>query len=749
MPSSMSSVENIVLTYGQICSKLHERRLAEAIDLLRVMVGDTRKEFLNERLDGLLDTYKNILKHSFSGVPDPQRQQVYLYLVRSLLEFADELKEILLSNNTHLNTYRVKKEMMAQGQIERSEAQTIIGSLTFDRELTGVLRGLNLADSGVYASREEALVQVFNIIWLANKYTDTEMVLLESVCDSESLPWHDKALVVSALTLSLLRYFDTNKFLLLFRFIRKKELHVWERAMIGVFIGFLKYNDRYYLYPQLDKETQALKGFPDIEKHIEAILVQFTRSKETDRVRKKWEEDILPAMLKMRPKIEEKLDLNRIIEEDYSDPEGKNPDWETVFEDSPDLLNKLQEFTEMQMEGMDVFISAFSQLKGFPFFQQISNWFVPFYAENQSIAPYVNEASGEVDLFPLFEKLQGTYFMCNSDKYSFCFNVGLLPQEQKSMMMNLLNQEMKSINELEQAEELINSLAMTRSVYTQYLQDLYRFFKLHPWKKEFDDIFSMELDLYETSFIKQLLTGKHTIRNIAEFYFDKGFYPDALKIFNAILQDDTSNIELFEKIAYCFEKTGDFQQAYWYYQKADLIESDRLWIIKKLAMCSKMLNNWEEALSHYRQADDLSDDDLTIQASIGQCLIHLEQYQEALDVYFKLEVLSPDNRKIRRPLAWCSFLLGKFDTARDYLERLLVEDPDNKYDTMNLGHVMWCMNDPVQAFSLYAKSLREWKDYQAFVTSFYEDKKHLLNHQIDAFEIDLMLDYLNIEGTAS
>lgn len=735
------TTQDVIKDYQKICKMLHRRQVADAIPMLRKMVGLSNREFMNEQLDELLDTYRNILRHSFTATKDPEREKVYHYLIRSLLELADELKEFMLTREASLNTYRIKQDLLRNNRMERGDAMRILESLTLDKELASLLKEVKVGD---LPSREEGLVRVFNIIWLSDKYSEGEMELLQAACDSPKLPWHDKSLVVSALTLSLLRYFDLNKFLILFRFLEKRQEFVWERAMVGVFLGFLKYNDRYYLYPQLEEKTLALQEFPNIEQNIEAILIQFTKSKETDKVKKKWEKEILPEIIKMRPKIEEKLDLDNIFQEEFG--EEKNPDWETVFEDAPDLLNKLQEFTEMQMEGMDVFISAFSQLKGFPFFREISNWFVPFHAGNQILAPITQTPVKEFDLSPLVEKLETTYFMCNSDKYSFCLNLEQVPDQQKAMMMNMLNAEMENIGELEKDEGLINSFARTKSIYTQYFQDLYRFFKLHPWRREFDDMFNMELDLYETSFVKHLVSDRKTIRNIAEFYFDKKFYPDALKVFLAIQDEDRSNIELFEKIAFCYEKTGRFDFAFNYYQKADLIDSNRLWIIKKLAYCCKLLNRWTEALRYYREAEKQDPEDLKIQANTGQCLIHLGHYQEALDVYFKVEVLAPENHRIRRPLAWCSFILGKLDTARDYLERLLADEPGNKYDLMNMGHVLWCMNEPEKALQAYSKSLAAWASIGGFTASFNEDRKHLALHSISDFDMDLMLDFLHLKA---
>ena len=725
------------------CKLIQRRRLSDAIVVLRQMIHDTGREYLHERLNELHENYAQLLQHSFTGVEDPERDKVYRYLMRSMLEMADQLRETGMMESGRGQVYSLKKQLYQKKASEQIEAMQLLEDLTFDDELAGLLKDVKVGDAGSSGEREKALSQLFHIIWLADVYSEEENKLLETACDSDLLPWHDKALIVSALTLSLLRYFDPNKFMLLFRFVEKQQELVWERALTGLFICFLKYNDRHELYPSLVEKTRELQEMPNIEQHMEAILVQFVKSRETRKVQKKWEEEIMPEIMKMRPKIEEKLDLDNIV----SDPleEEKNPDWETVFEDSPDLLNKLQELTEMQMDGMDVFISAFARLKHFPFFREISNWFLPFYSENPMIKPEVTGQGQGPDLTPLIEKLESTYFMCNSDKYSFCLNLAMVPDQQKSMMMNMLNAEMENISELEKDKDALNGLAKAKSIFTQYFQDLYRFYKLHPWRADFDDVFQLEFDIHGIDFVNHLISEDKPIRNIAEFLFDKQFYDDALRIFLSIIEKDTSNIELFEKIAFCYEKTGQVSKAYDYYKKADLIETNRLWIIKKMAWCAKMLNKWEEALNHYRQAEEMAPDDMRVQANIGQCLIHLEEYAEALDYYFKVEVLAPENHKIRRPLAWCSFLLGKHDTARDYLERLLDEEPGNHYDLINLGHVLWCQGQPMEAFKKYVQSIFAWKSIKDFEQSFNEDRKHLADKGIRETDMNLMLDYLKLQ----
>ena len=57
--------------------------------------------------------------------------------------------------------------------------------------------------------------------------------------------------------------------------------------------------------------------------------------------------------------------------------------------------------------------------------------------------------------------------------------------------MELFNMELKAMNEMAQDDDLIHTDARTRVIITQYFHDLYRFYKLHPLKNEFDDVFNL------------------------------------------------------------------------------------------------------------------------------------------------------------------------------------------------------------------------------------------------------------------
>ena len=470
------------------------------------------------------------------------------------------------------------------------------------------------------------------------------------------------------------------------------------------------------------------------------LKIQLLKSKETEKITRKLQDEIIPEMVKYQPILKHKLDLDNILSDDYL--EDKNPDWERVFEDAPDLLDKLQEISKLQMEGADVFMSAFSRLKHFEFFNEITNWFRPFHTDNFVINEVLDKEEENFNTSLFLDGLSKSFFMCNSDKYSFCLNIQYMPELQKSMMLEMFNAELEGLREIQEEDEILNKSTRIKSIYSQYIQDLYRFYKLHPLRGEFKDIFNLKLDFYYCDFFTTLVKDDDILRNIGEFFFEKDYYEQALEIYLLLNSKGNNNLEIFEKIGYSYQKLKNYKEALSFYRKAELFEANRAWNLKKLALCNRHLKNYEESLKYYLEAEKIEPDNLYIQTYIGHSYLDLKQYDEALKYYFKVEFTADENRKVLRPIAWCSFVLGKFEKAKEYFERLM-ENEANKYDFMNLGHVEWCLGDRKAALKNYKTSInREDNNLKSFMGSFEEDKKYLIQFGIKESEITFMIDYL-------
>lgn len=722
--------------YRKITDLISGKQIKDALDELAVLCRNCRNTDLVSQLEGHTQTYLNILKYSFEVAgDDPEKEKVYHRLLRSVLGLADDIADDIIRSGKLVKYYEIYAT--SEGETERVSAEMArLAERIKLKNQSGVSGDID--NNEVYRN---ALHKLFAIILLTNKLSEKNISLLDKVNDPEGLPWHDKSLIVSALTLSLLRYFDTGKVNMLFRFYESGEHQVWQRALLGLVIVFAHYDYRIEYYPELINRLTATQGMHDLNKTVENIIIQYIKAKETEKVTRKIRDEILPEMIRIKSRLEEKLDLDNILTN--LNPEEKNPEWENFFKETPGVYNKLEEFTKMQMEGADVFMGAFAMLKGFEFFSHIHNWFLPFYKDNEHISPSLAGGNQGYNINELLEGIERSTFLCNSDKYSFCLNLKQMSVLQKSSMMEFFNAELKAMNELSGDEELINAESRNKAVITQYFQDLYRFFRLHPLHHEFEDIFNLSNELHNTRFFRIWVDDTDTLRNIGEFFFEKEYYRDALNVFSnvVIIQQ---NYEIFEKMAYSYQKLADFDKALEYYHKAELYGHNKIWLMNRIAYCSRKRGDYDTALDYYGQAENLDPDNKDIQLSFAQTYLEMEKYQDALKYYFRIEYSQPDNYRVYRPIAWCSFMLGKFETARKYLSRS-IDIAGNRHDYMNMGHICWVMGDKKEAIDNYRKSLSAGNmDFELFSKSFSDDGKYLISNGINKFDIVLMLDYIKL-----
>lgn len=719
------------------------KKIKNSLDVLyELVIISEYGDYINQ-WENLKATYSNIITYSAKGVDDPQREKIYNRLIISILELSDLVIQKILTKTASQQTYRLKSKLDREINFGRDEAVRLIDNLSFNQELSEILKDNVISSEDQSGtddqSRKDLVVNVFNRIWLADKFNEGNIFMVRELIKVD-FPWYEKCLFVSALTLSLQRCFDISKIELLCDFYEYGEEQVSQRALIGLLIGLSLYNDRIKNYPEILKRLELYSDDEQIGKDIETVIIQFVKSRETEKITKKFTEEIVPEVVKITPRLKDKLDLDNILSDDFS--EDKNPEWEKFFEDSPGIYDKLEEFSRLQMEGSDVFLSAFSMLKHFDFFREMSNWFKPFHQSEETVRKSLKGQTANVDSGKFIEGIDKSAFLCNSDKYSFCLNVRQMPEAQKSMMMELFNAELEAMKEIAEEEKIINKAESVKKIYTQYIQDLYRFYKLYPLKNEFEDIFSSDLKIHEAHVFRAAVNDKKILWNIAQCYFERDFFEEARDIYIRLNNEGDNSYEIFEKIAYCNQRMGNFREALNYYLKAELFDTNRAWLLKKIAFCYRKLKDPENAIKYYKQTEKLDPENIFVQVSIGHCYLDLEDYENALNYYYKVELQDPSNIKVLRPIAWCSFITGKLDNAKKYLKKLVEKDA-GKFDYMNLGHVEWCLGNKETAIENYIKSIKQKdNDLERFLSSFKGDERFLLKNGVKEDDIPLMIDYL-------
>jgi tetratricopeptide (TPR) repeat protein len=385
-------------------------------------------------------------------------------------------------------------------------------------------------------------------------------------------------------------------------------------------------------------------------------------------------------------------------------------------------------------------MGSFAMLKMFPYFSENANWFMPFFIANPQIDRFTDVVS-EMNRFFL-DVISGAPMLCNSDKYSFCFSIENLPAENRDLLAQGMNAEISQLIEIQKDEEITNPGKLRGIVSNQFIQDLYRFYKLHPRRNDFEDIFSWRFDFHNQQVIGKLLKeDEKMLRNLAEYYFRKNYFTEAAEIYSYLIEVEKDG-ELYQKLGYCFQKNGDFAKALEYYRKAELFDMNKQWLFNKTALCYRNLKKPKKALEYYLEVEKLDEENLNTELNIGHCYLELGEYEKALKYYFKVEYLAPGNRKVWRPLGWCSFVTGKKEQAEKYFS-LIIGDEPGKHDLMNMGHVQWCMGNRKAALDFYKRSISpSLFSEKEFFEVFQEDLQHLLEQGVDKDDVPIMLDQL-------
>ena len=164
--------------------------------------------------------------------------------------------------------------------------------------------------------------------------------------------------------------------------------------------------------------------------------------------------------------------------------------------------------------------------------------------------------------------------MCNSNRYSFCLGLNLIPQAQREMMMGQMGAESEEIKQLQREAQAMNPKVDEEVISNQYMQDLYRFFKVNSYRNNFFDIFSLSLNFYNKQSITPLISDDESMRKIAHYCFDKNNFKEALYVFERMIKSDEHNEDLWQKIGYCRQMLNNNDGALEAYLQADLLNPD-------------------------------------------------------------------------------------------------------------------------------------------------------------------------------
>ncbi|OQB64053.1 MAG: tetratricopeptide repeat protein [Bacteroidetes bacterium ADurb.Bin145] len=736
-------IKKVILQHKQLCSLVSEKKVKQSLDILSDMITRASSGEFRDQYDNLVMTYRNMLAYTIEGINDPERGKIYTKLIQSILELSDRVRQDILSHYSGWTTYWVKQQTEKEQKLTGKSIIESVDDLMFKSDLDEWLKfsnEINPDPESEISKKHKLLIRnIFNHLWLTDYYGEAEESLINIFLNSVKFRWYEASIFTTAITLSSLRTWQSVKLLNLIRIYKSGQEQVMERALSGLILNLHYYNGRVLLYPEISSAVKDLAQSAIFREHCRIIVLQTIRSRETENLSRKLHDEILPQVAKLKPRLEDKLDLDNILPKDKS--EERNPDWSEMFSGSEEIFRTMEELTKLQMEGADVYMSAFANLKHFDFFRDFPNWFMPFHPDHEVVNEIFRDEILGQGTNELAEAMYRTPFICNSDKYSLILNLKYLPDAQKTMMLKVFRMELEGLQQLGDDESMTDPNRRFRINVTQYLQDIYRFYKLSPYRKEFEDIFSGRLDIYNSEFFRLTCNAAEVEAGLADYFFSKNFYDDALSLYLRQADEKPDDAQLNEKIGYCYQQNTDYEEALKYYKRAELIDR-KPWTIKKIALCLRRMGKNEEALEQYLQAGKMEPDNLHTTIMTAHCYLDLKDYNEALKYYFKIEYNDPGNLNILRPIAYCYLALGRFGDSQKYYDRLS-SGKLTANDLINMGHLALCQGNKKEAVDLYRRSIISGEvTKEKFMTIFSDDKSLLISSGVNPDDLPILLDYL-------
>lgn len=723
------------IRHDKIKSLLSKGRLNDSFRLLRKLNSAQTDSKISDRLNNLEQTYRYMIHYLVEGFPDDGREGVLSDIVSEL----HYINDLILRNSVLPASEDIYSSAL---RFENIRKATLEGRLrdyseAFPKSELALIAG---GDRETEKNMETSLESVFTYVWTMFGASPDEYKELTRLVKSPDMPFPFKAQIISALLLGNLRYFDREALLSLIDIYEANvSTKLSARALVAIFLIVSANHERIKNDSRIKTRLSLWKDDMLIYPRLREVLMNIVRARDTERINKKVQNELLPEIMKLRPEIIKKL-KNATEEMDVESLE-ENPEWEELLSKNG-VGDKLKELTEIQLDGGDVMMMAFSNLKTFPFFNNVANWFLPFFSHHSEI---MNDNVDGLEGFSEILDMEGV--MCDSDKYSFALSLNRMPPEQKKIMSQRMGMEMSQLKEIMEEKKLVPGASEFDMEVTRYVRNLYRFFKLFRRKNDFRDPFDSPIDFKSLPFLSELLSDSEILSLVGEFYFKRGYYKEALPLFLALERNGIDESLLWEKIGYCYNAMKELEEALIWYRKAELLNPDSQWLIKKIALVSRMLNRSEEAAEYYQKALENDPDNYKLLISTGNCLLEADKYDEALKHYYHAAYIQPERISSLRAIAWGELLNGNFDKSLETYRRILSSDEAAFNDYLNAGHAAFLSGDLKETVRMYLRCTEEEEGMKRLRESVTEDLPTLMKKGVDPRILNFVLDKVGYDST--
>lgn len=666
----------------RVKDELLRGNVGRAISEMDVYLTAYPQQHTAERLAALKTDYELMEDYWRRGLHDPQQATLYQHLLQRMY--------VLYANVAVYQ--RIRRSSFLSGVYGRVREEHQSWSMAAIRErlesFVSEVAMLQLEpkhqreekSAALYKAHQQMLNALFDFILTSRMWTDGVADDFREVLTSPTVDTIDQQQIVSAVMMSLLNQFDMAKFRLLTDVYRlSQDEDVRQRALVGWVLA--RDSQWTEVYPEQLQIVEALLASEDTCCELTELQMQLVYCLNAENDTQTIQKEIMPDLLKNN---HFRITRNG-IEEQEEDPmeDILNPDA------SEQRMERMEEtfyrMMDMQRQGSDIYFGGFSQMKRYPFFYDMGNWFVPFYMQHPDIAQFVRKMEGNRFL----ERVMASGPFCSSDKYSFVIAFQQVMDRMPESMRQMMKRGEATVGEMEQEEQ--QSPAYIRRAY---LMDVYRFFRLFPNRSELCNPF-------DTS---QEELG-HSL-----FFCDRMFSNTSLEMAK---EKVVRLLKRFHRERSARQVLDSYAEAcrnvQYYMWRGEYEEALKLQPHHERAMAGRArqlfdAGQYGQAIDFYDQLLALKPDQTSYLLNKAVCLVNLKEYEQALQILFHLNFDHPDDQNVSRVLAWALTCGGRLEQSLKLYARLTAEEAATAEDWLNSGYCLWLngqVNEAAEAFRKY------------------------------------------------
>ncbi|MBP5799135.1 MAG: tetratricopeptide repeat protein [Prevotella sp.] len=682
-----------------VYDRLNSKGLSSAISAMEIYLSKYPNQALSDRLYAIQADFQRMADYWKQGYKDPQLPTLYTQLLHRLyVIYVDAQINHAVGQSTFLSAVYMRLRMTARNwsvQTLREALESYVSDMAMMELEPSHVRDKH--EKELHRQHHQLMSEWFDNLWLSSIWTDGQASAIEEILLSPTIESYDQQLLASAITIAVINHFDMAKFrLLLHVYQQATDENIRQRALVG-WVMALCSETATCLYGEEMEELKNLLADKAVCLELMQLQQQIIYCVNAEKDHQTIQKEIIPDLLKngnykiTRNGIEE-------VEEDSLNDILHPDEEERRMEQMEESFQRMQ---DMQKQGSDIYFGGFSQMKRFSFFQDMSNWFVPFYEDHPGIAEVTERFKNNQFLSSIFNVAP----FCNSDKYSFVLAFSQVVDRIPKDMLQMFERGEASFGEV--AQEVLSSTAYIRRLY---LQDLYRFYKIFSHRSEFRSPFEHMDEIFFANPIFRDTPLETCFNDVAAFLIKQHRWNEAVKVLDNCGKAHR-DFRFYMMAGYLSMRSGCsfvnmFDEAVSLYEKALALEPEDEKAHLGHARALFVFGNYKEALNEYNYLLKVQPDKKSYLLNRAVCLSKLSRHEEALKDLYRLNYESPDDMNVNRVMAWVLTCNDKYEQA-DKIYSQLVADHAQPEDLLNYGYCLWLSGKNGEAVGCFQRYLKE------------------------------------------